>query len=376
MKVVIDDKIPFIKGVLEPYSDVVYIPGHLISKNDLLDADALIIRTRTYCNKELLEGTSVKILLTATIGYDHIDTDYCQNAGIIWKNMPGCNSGSVMQYIGGTLNSLQKKHGFRFEDKCIGIVGVGNVGKKVGKLCESLGMRVMLCDPPRVEKEGICGYISMEGIFRECDIISLHVPLIEIGNHPSLHLINQESIKKINRGSILINTSRGEVVESEAAKEALKKGILSDIAFDVWENEPNIDKELVNLAHIATPHIAGYSADGKANGTKGCIHAIAAYFRLPLKNWEPNDIPKKQEMTITIDEAEKSSAAIISEAISFTYSIDEDNAILKKQIEDFELYRGAYPLRREYQAYTIQHNITKVSTISDLRKLGFKTTNI
>ena len=181
MKVVADDKIPFLKGVLEPFADVVYLPGKNISNNDLKNADALLVRTRTKCNEALLKGSTIKFIGTATIGFDHIDSDYCGRHQITWTSAPGCNSSSVQQYIGAALLKLQHDRGYILKDKTIGVVGVGNVGSKVAKLAESLGMKVLLNDPPRAMLEGSSGFVSIDRILKESDIISLHVPLNRTG---------------------------------------------------------------------------------------------------------------------------------------------------------------------------------------------------
>ena len=177
MKVIIDNKIPLLQGVLEPFIDVEYYPGKEISKEKVRDADALIIRTRTKCNADLLEGTSIKFIATATIGYDHIDTEYCKSRGIAWTNAPGCNSGSVMQFIASAILTWAKEKQINIEDRVLGVVGVGNVGNKVVRLAENLGMQVLLNDPPRERTEGKCGFVSLKGILRDADIITLHVPL-------------------------------------------------------------------------------------------------------------------------------------------------------------------------------------------------------
>ena len=268
MKIVADQDIPFLRGILEPFIDVEYIKGNQISQKHLLDADALIIRTRTKCNANLLKGTGVKFIATATIGFDHIDTVWCEKNNIRWTNAAGCNAGSVYQYVASSLVVLSQKYGFNFQDRSVGIIGVGNVGRKIVKLGEWLGMRVILCDPPRSRIEGTCGYVSLEGVIRECDIITCHVPLNLVGHDQTYHLINERILQKVNPGTIIINTSRGEVVDNIALKNELKsRSRLQASVLDVWENEPLIDKELVELVDIVSPHIAGYSADGKANAT-------------------------------------------------------------------------------------------------------------
>ncbi len=299
MKIVVDDKIPFIRGVLEPFADVLYKQGSLIGHEDVKNADALIIRTRTKCNKELLEGSKVRFIATATIGSDHIDTEYCREKGIKWANAPGCNSGSVMQYVASALLSYAKSENIKLEDRVLGVIGVGNVGKKVVRLAEMLGMQVLLNDPPRQEVEGDCGFISLEGILRESDILSFHVPLSMNGRYKTYHMCDKDFANKMNDNTLLINTSRGEVIDNAIIKESLAAGKFANVILDVWEKEPNISKELVDAVKIATPHIAGYSTDGKAMGTLMSVRAVADYFDLPITDWEPEELPKAGDMQIT-----------------------------------------------------------------------------
>lgn len=235
MKIVIDKNIPFIEGVLEPFADVIYLPGSEINHMVIKDADALIIRTRTICNKELLSGSKVKFIASATIGYDHIDTRWCESHGISWTSAEGCNSTSVMQYIASVLVFLSKKHNFKFEDRTIGVIGIGNIGRKVVKLSEVLGMRIVLNDPPLARKLGPCGLISLNGIIREADIITLHVPLNLNGEDKTYHLLDEFVMKSLNPGTLLINSSRGEVVDNFALKKILKSGQLLGAVLDVWE---------------------------------------------------------------------------------------------------------------------------------------------
>jgi erythronate-4-phosphate dehydrogenase len=371
MKVVADHKIPFLKGVLEPFADVVYLPGNEITREHLLDADALITRTRTKCNEKLLTGTNVKFIATATIGFDHIDTDWCSKNGIYWTNAPGCNSGSVYQYIASALVALSIKHGFDFADKTLGVIGVGNVGRKIVKLAEWLGMRVLLNDPPRQRNEGPCSYISLDGIIRECDIITCHVPLHQDGIDKTYHLVDEKFLGKLHSNTILMNTSRGEVVDNIALKNILKNKGITGAILDVWEYEPDIDKELVDLLDIVTPHIAGYSADGKANGTTMSVQALGKFFNLPLTRWFAQDIPTPVNHCLVVDCQDKSVQEIISEAIMFTYDIMGDDNRLRTSLHSFEKQRGNYPLRREFQAY----EVTLLHSHSDVQKklngLGF-----
>jgi erythronate-4-phosphate dehydrogenase len=373
MKIVADDKIPFLKGILEPFADIIYLPGQDITREHLMDADALLTRTRTKCNESLLNGTKVKFIATATIGYDHIDTTWCESNGIYWTNAPGCNSGSVYQYMASTLITLAHKFNFNLSDKSLGVIGVGNVGKKIVRLGELLGLRVLLNDPPRARKEGSCGFISLDGIIRECDIITCHVPLNMDGDDKTFHLMDEKILSRLNKGTILINCSRGEVVDNLALKKALQKNDRLEAAvLDVWENEPNLDIELLSKVTIATPHIAGYSADGKANGTAMSVQALSRFFNFPLKLWIPEEIPVPENIALTIDCTNKTMQEILSEAILFTYDITGDDSRLRQSIATFEKQRGNYPLRREFKAFKIKLLNSHSDVEQKIKNLGFQ----
>lgn len=371
-KIIVDDKIPFLKGVLEPYADVIYLPGNLITRESVMDADALLIRTRTKCNQSLLEGTSVKFIATATIGYDHIDTAYCKSSEIGWVNAPGCNSSSVQQYITAALLMLAQKHDFNLSENTLGIIGVGNVGSKVQASATLLGMKVKLNDPPRARKEGLAGFVSLDEILETCDIITLHVPLIREGEDRTFHLFDTSVLGKMKDGTWLINSSRGEVVETNSLKSALTSRKLKGAVLDVWETEPDIDLELLRQVTISTPHIAGYSTDGKANGTAMGVHALSQFFDLPLRDFYPTSIPEPSNPTIVIDGYGKSSQQIIHEAVAQTYLIMEDHDRLQFSPGSFEQQRGNYPIRREFGAYTVKLLNVEKGDAYILEKFGFR----
>ncbi len=372
MKVIIDNKIPFIKNILEPYADVEYLAGNSITKEKLKNTDAIIIRTRTKCDAELLEGTAVKFIASATIGCDHIDIQYCEKNSIQWTNAPGCNSGSVLQYVASALLYYARQKNIKLNNRVLGIIGVGNVGRNILKLAEVLDMRVVLNDPPRVRNEGLCGFLSLDGILREVDIISFHVPLNLTGEDKTFHLAGKHFFEKINEGTLLINTSRGEVVDTATLKDMVKSGKLSDAILDVWENEPDIDTELLEKVYIATPHIAGYSADGKANGTQMTIQQFSRFFNLGLDDWQPDNIPAVKKSDIFCDGLNKSFQDILTEIILQTYPIDRENSWLHSDPKKFETYRGNYPLRREFFTYNIKTSNVKEGDIKRLKRLGFK----
>jgi erythronate-4-phosphate dehydrogenase len=372
MKIVADDKIPFLKGALEPYADLIYIPGNQITRDILIDSDAMLIRTRTKCTENLLEGTGVVFIGTATIGFDHIDTQYCDRNNINWTNAPGCNSSSVQQYIAAALLKISYKNHFNLGDKTLGIIGVGNVGSKVEKFARAIGMNVLLNDPPRARLEGKKNFQSLNTVLSESDIVTVHVPLNLAGEDITYHLFNEDSFSKIKNGAWFLNSSRGEVTDTSALKKALNSDKLSGAVIDVWENEPDIDLELMHKALIATPHIAGYSIDGKANGTAMVVNSLCRYFSLPLENWYPVNVPPPAKPYISIDCSNKSEEEIIREAVKHSYNIDEDNARLHFLPSDFEKLRGDYPLRREFASFMVdlKGGTEKVRQI--METIGFK----
>ncbi len=372
MKFVIDDKIPYIQDVLEPYADVKYIPGALISSEDLKDADALIIRTRTKCNRELLEGSSVKFIATATIGFDHIDSEYCKEAGIEWTNAPGCNAESVNQYIVSVITLWWDIRRLVLPDTTIGIVGVGNVGSRVAKSAEILGLKVLLNDPPRARKEGPEGFVELSQILEEADFISLHVPLNMEGEDKTFHMVDREFINKWKNPEILINSCRGEVIDSKGLLSAFHANEVSTVAIDCWENEPDVDPDLLDYIFLATPHIAGYSRDGKANGTSQSIKATSKFFNLGIDNWYPDVIEPPHIPTIYIDGSGLREEEIFLMAVQSTYSILHDDHAFRTNIKSFEKLRGDYPVRREFHAYKIICSNINQDIIKKLNKLGFK----
>lgn len=373
MKIICDSHIPFLNGVLEPYADVVYLPGGRITRDDVLDADALVVRTRTRCDANLLEGTKVRFIATATIGFDHIDTGWCESNGIAWTNAPGCNSWSVQQYMGSLLANMSQRMGFDCKQKTLGVVGVGNVGSKVARLAALLGFRVLLCDPPRSRREGSNGFVSLDEIIGNCDIITCHVPLTYDGEDSTYHLFDAARLAAMNGSRILINTSRGEVVDCKALKQALKTRSLQAASLDVWENEPDIDKELLDALFTGTPHIAGYSADGKATGTTMCVQALGRFFDLACRDWQATDLPAPlQPLEFTIDAADRKPQEVLADAILHTYDVMQDDAELRADVSGFERLRSEYKTRREFPAFTVKLlNDTSGRATVFLREAGF-----
>lgn len=329
MKAVIDDKIPYIKGQIEQLVDeTVYLPGSDISAADVCDADILIVRTRTHCDRKLLEGSPVKLVVTATIGFDHLDTPYLDSAGIRWTNCPGCNASSVRQYVHNSLLAT----GYLHPGMTAGVVGVGHVGSLVADELEQAGMHVLRCDPPKGEPA------TLDEIAEEADIITFHTPLTHDGDCPTWHIANDAFFCKLKHKPLIINSSRGAVVDNQALICALDKGLVCDAIIDTWEGEPNLNLELLKKAVIATPHIAGYSADGKANATRMSLQAVCRLIGKPFTlDIQPPTLPDG----FAYGECKEGPLRL--------YDPRVDTALLKAQPGLFEFFRGHYPLRREFE---------------------------
>jgi erythronate-4-phosphate dehydrogenase len=371
LKIVADKDIPFLRGVLEQQATVVYLAGGSITKQDVMDADALIVRTRTKCNEKLLGGTNVRFIASATIGFDHIDTEFCRKNGIAWTNAEGCNSSSVQQYIAAALFHLANKLEFELAEKTIGIVGVGNVGTKVATLSKALGMRVLLNDPPRQRREGGTSFVSLDTVLQEADIVTFHVPLSTEGQDRTFHLVDRHLLGGLRPQQILINTSRGEVVDTETLRLFLEERRLAGCVLDVWENEPVIDLALLSRVDIGTPHIAGYSADGKANGTSMSVRSLSKFFKLGLDDWFPESVPAPEQTVLALDCAQLKRQKILCKLVSRTYDILADDQRLRNSPSTFEHQRAAYPLRREFPAYAAELTNAGQEVGSVVQQLGF-----
>ena len=317
MKIVVDDKIPYIRETLEMLADeVVYLKGSDIGPEDVKDADALIVRTRTHCDEQLLKGSKVQFVATATIGYDHLDTAWLEQNHIAWTNCPGCNAGSVAQYIESVLLTLIENGELRIEnyDNQTSAVNQG-VQSNHNSQFSTLNSKF--------------DFVSLETIEQEADIITFHVPLDETTHY----LADKSFFQRLKKKPVIINSSRGGVVDEQALLQALEDGTVSQAVIDTWEGEPDISRTLLNKTFIGTPHIAGYSADGKVNADNMVIEALCRHFSLALP---PKIEPPK-----------------LHEGFSYTgnplelYNAMNDSRKLKTRPESFEDLRGNYPLRRE-----------------------------
>ena len=342
MKIVADSKIPFLKGLLEPVAqEVLYVPGSDITNEVLRDAQVLLTRTRTRCDRHLLQGTAIKFIGTATIGTDHIDLDYCNNNGITVVNAPGCNAPAVAQWVHSTiLQWLAAQPAPLDPPLTLGIVGVGHVGSIVARWAHQLGYRVLLNDPPLEEQATDTNselltlnskLIDIYTLHRKCDIITFHTPLTRDGDYPTWHLCDEAFLNGLQRCRLIINAARGAVCDNEALLRWQ-----GDIALDCWEGEPNINRELLEKAFVATPHIAGYSLQGKQRGTSMIIEALNRHF-----GWNISPVQASTPL--------KGAENVTPQTIIDSYNPLIDTAHLKSAPTTFESLRNNYPLRNELE---------------------------
>ena len=350
MKIVADDRIPFLRGVLEPFAEVVYLPGAKIAPADVADADALIVRTRTRCDAALLHGSRVRSVATATIGFDHLDTAALDALGVAWSNAPGCNAQSVKNYIASALAAS----GEALRGRTLGVVGVGHVGSLVAAAGEALGMRVLRNDPPRAEAEGPAGFVELPELLEASDIVTLHVPLERSGRHPTVHLADRGFFRMMRSGAWFFNSCRGEAVDPAAFLAAKRSGRIALALMDVWPCEPAIDPELLAAVEFATPHIAGYSVDGKANGTAAAVRFTAKTLGIAeLAGFTVAELPPPIFAPEIVVAPGTAPDEAVRRAILHAYDIRRDTAALRADPGAFEQLRGSYWKRREFSAYTV-----------------------
>lgn len=369
LKIVAERSVPYIRGVVEKWGEVTYLPSSDFTPQSIRGADWLIVRSTTRCDRALLEGSSVQLITSATIGFDHIDTAFCQEAGIIWHNAPGCNAEAVAQYFAATIALLAVERGFDPRGKVLGIVGVGNVGKLVARNAQALGLRLLLNDPPRARAEGSDGFVSLEQIAEEADIIAFHVPLIKTGEDKTVHLLDEQFVSKLRRQPILINACRGAVTSTQALLKGLKSGKISATVMDCWEGEPSISQELLQMSWLATPHIAGFSAQGKANGARVSIQHGMAHFGLQL-----TDSHLLYPEPLAHPQLHLTSQAQLYEAILQTFDIRRVDQSLRANVTHFEELRRQY----HYPYEPSQYQLLKSEIVADekaAKEIGFQIIN-
>ena len=333
MRVVVESHIPHIRGLIEPFARVDYLEPREFTPEAVRDADALIVRTRTRCNAALLDGTRVRFIGSATIGTDHIDLDYCTAHGITVRNAPGCNAPAVAQWVFAAIAAWMRQRDITSPDGLtLGVVGVGHIGSIVARWARQLGFTVLLNDPPRENRDGSFDdiFLPIEELQHPCDIITFHTPITRYGQWPTWHLCDQAFLDSLSHCRLLLNAARGPVADNAALI-----GWHGDIALDCWENEPNISTALLDKCVVATPHIAGYSREGKQRGTAMILEALNEFY-----GW---DIPIP-----TIASPATGAAQVTLKGIAASYDILADTARLKADPAAFESLRNIYPLRQEY----------------------------
>ncbi len=331
IRLIIEKNIPFVKGLLDPYATIRYLAPEEITPKAVRDCDGLMIRTRTRCDRELLERSEVKMIATATIGTDHIDADYCRSRTITVTNAPGCNAPAVAQYVFATLLHTINRP---LQSYTIGVVGVGHVGEIVVRWADAFGMKVLRCDPPRQRAEGGDNWVGLATVAREADIVTFHTPLTHEGEDATWHLAGEEFFAQCRRAPIFINSARGGIVDTQALIEAKRQGRVGPLIIDCWEGEPDINTELLGLCAIATPHIAGYSIEGKVRASQIALDALTTFFMMPRVSVE-GELPPACARAVSKAEVLES------------YDPMPESDALKAAPSDFEKIRNAYPLRHE-----------------------------
>lgn len=367
MKIVTDRTVPYLRGIAETFAEVTYLSSDQFTPDAVKDADALIVRSIDKCTRTLLAGSRVRLITTATIGFDHIDTHYCDEAGIRWINAPGCNALSVGQYILASLLTLALRQGESLVGKTLGIVGMGHVGKEVERLATAWGMRILRNDPPRAQAEGEEGFVSLDTIAEEADIITLHVPFTREGRFATYHLADRAFFAKLKRRPWFINSCRGAVHDTAALLEAKQAGRIGSLILDCWENEPRIDRALLAETALATPHIAGFSADGKANATRACLENIARFFGIDREKIGEIVPPPPAHPQIDLDAFLDHR---VERAVLTSFNPLPVDQALRDAPEKFEAFRSNYAHPRQFEAYTVLHATPEESAL--LRLLGFR----
>ena len=380
MLIVADENIPLLDSFFGDIGEIRRVSGRSMSNEDVRDADIVLVRSVTRVNRELLEGSRVRFVGTTTIGTDHVDLDWLEAAGIRFSAAPGCNANSVAEYVLSVLSLHAERRGLAdWSQLSVGIVGVGNVGGELAHKLERLGFDVRLCDPPRADREeDDQEFVSLEEAMK-CGVVSLHTPLTREGDHPTLHMIGHPELEALGANQLLINAGRGEVIDSSALLARLDQGNAPTVALDVWEQEPRIHPELVDRVWLATPHIAGYSLEGKVQGTEMIYQSLSQFLGLPVRKKAGQFLPEpalsKISFTSSADEEDA-----IRIALRACYDPRPDDARLRNamtgSVEErgaaFDRLRRDYPVRRECSSLKIQLKGTSKSLQDSFRAIGFK----
>ncbi|OGJ89404.1 MAG: hypothetical protein A2487_07010 [Candidatus Raymondbacteria bacterium RifOxyC12_full_50_8] len=353
MKIIADQNIPYVQEIFDHLGEVTVLPGRAITASEVENADMLLVRSVTKVNEALLKESAVKFVGSATTGFDHVDTAFLKKRKIEFAHAPGSNATSVAEYVISALLCLSKKYGFALKDRSIGIIGAGNVGSRLEARCKAFDMKVVLNDPPLFERTNDEKYRSLSECCA-CDIVTLHVPLTRSGLLATFHMANEDFFNSLKQGAIFINASRGEAVDEKALHAALDSGKVATCVCDVWENEPYPDTQLITKAGIATPHIAGYSFDGKVRGVEMVYRAAVAYLKLQSE-WRLT-LPKPSIPEVIIPGKFKAMDDYARAAIFPVYDVSDDDRRFRgivdvdaeKRGNYFDSLRKEYPERREF----------------------------
>jgi erythronate-4-phosphate dehydrogenase len=360
MLIVADENIPLLDAFFAGFGEIRRVPGRSIDRATVEQADVLLVRSVTNVNRALLEGSKVRFVGTCTIGTDHLDLEYFNEAGITWSSAPGCNARGVVDYVLGSLMTLAEIEGVDLTQRTYGVVGAGEVGGRLIKVLKGLGWNVKVCDPPRQAAEG-GDYVSLEQIIKQCDVISLHTPLTRSGGGATWHLFDQQRLQQLKPGAWLINAARGPVVDNAALRKVLLEREDLQAVLDVWEAEPEVDTALAELCVLATPHIAGYSLDGKQRGTAQIYQAYCAFSGQPaviqLSDLLP--APWLSEVTLHADSDPAWALAMLCRGV---YDPRRDDADFRRSLVGnvgeqraaFDMLRKQYPVRREIEGLKVR----------------------
>jgi erythronate-4-phosphate dehydrogenase len=379
MKIIADANIPFVKECFSSIGEVTVIGGREMTPWIVADADILLVRSITPVGVDLLAGSKVRFVGTATIGFDHIDIDFLGRNNIGFASAPGSNANSAAEYVIAGLLEIGRKYDLDLEGKSIGIIGVGNVGGRVAKKCAALGMQLYLNDPPLQRQTGDAKYLPLKELF-DCDFITLHTPLTFEELDKTYHLADERFFKSLKERCVFVNASRGRVVDSRALKAAIHSGRLRAVVLDVWENEPNIDTELLQAVDIGTPHIAGYSLDGKIAGMIMIYKSACEHFAIEPKFDVGDFLPEPAVRQLRIKPHRGNEQEVLLDAMHKIYRIDQDDTRLRrilnkpagKRGEFFDSLRKNYPVRREFQNTRIVLESSCKSIADKLAGIGFK----
>lgn len=373
MKILVDENMPYARELFSRLGDVKAVPGRPIPLAELDDADALMVRSVTKVNETLLSGKSVKFVGTATAGTDHVDDAWLAQAGIGFSAAPGCNAIAVVEYVFSSLLMLGERDGFALKDRTVGIVGVGNVGGRLQKRLEALGIRTLLCDPPRADRGDEGDFRALDELVEQADVITFHTPLFKDGPYKSLHLADEAFIRRLKPGTILINACRGPVVDNAALLKCLEEGQDLSVVLDVWEPEPDLNVTLLNHVDVATAHIAGYTLEGKARGTTQVFEAYSAFIGNPQQVSLDSLLPAPEFGRITLHGSLDESS--LKRLVHLVYDVRRDDALLRKVAGtpgEFDVLRKNYLERREWSSLYVICDDATAATL--LNQLGFNAT--